>query len=289
MHFLENFWSKKKFFFIHFFSRFVKRWKRRRLEMDSLSLLKRKVLIDVFLPPGYGAKHQNYPLLLLNDGQDMEAVQLMNHLKNLLQKNKMAPIIVAAVHAADRMQEYGTIDKVDYKNRGRKASAYGQFITRELIPLLQKRYQLESTPKRWAIAGFSLGGLSAIDLAWHYPQIFQQVGVFSGSFWWRSKAFKPTDPDADRILHETISQGPKRAGMTFWLQTGTKDEQDDRNNNGVIDSIDDTLDLIQELKKLGYQMGKDIEYVEVEDGEHNTETWGKVMPRFLEWAFPYEI
>ena len=34
--------------------------------------------------------------------------------------------------------------------------------------------------KTKAIAGFSLGGLSAIDTAWSNPGIFSIVGVFSG-------------------------------------------------------------------------------------------------------------
>jgi enterochelin esterase-like enzyme len=136
-----------------------------------------------------------------------------------------------------------------------------------------------------AIAGFSLGGLSALDIAWQYPQVFSKVGVFSGSLWWRSRAFRPEDPDADRIAHEMIAQGPYRVDMKFWLQTGTLDETADRNNNGIIDSIDDTLDLIAELETVGYRQGADIRYVEMEGGEHNPHTWGEAMPDFLQWVF----
>ena len=72
--------------------------------------------------------------------------------------------------------------------------------------------------------------------------------------------------------------------MRFWFQTGTLDESCDRNNNGVIDSIDDTLDLITELKLLGYG-DEDIKYLEVEGGKHHPKTWKGVLPDFLEWAF----
>ena len=71
----------------------------------------------------------------------------------------------------------------------------------------------------------------------------------------------------------------------FWLQTGTEDEKDDRNNNGVIDSIEDTLDLIAELEKKGFRWGRDIRYVEVKGGHHNQATWSAIMPDFLIWAF----
>ena len=162
-------------------------------------------------------------------------------------------------------------------------SPYTNFIIKELLPYLRRQYNLSTLPDENTIAGFSLGGLSALDIAWHHPDIFGKIGVFSGSFWWRSKAFHPDDPDADRIVHEMVANSTKREGLKFWLQTGTKDELADRNNNGIIDSIDDTLDLIRALKKLGYQEGKDIKYVEVIDGEHNPRTWGKVLPDFLQW------
>ena len=73
--------------------------------------------------------------------------------------------------------------------------------------------------------------------------------------------------------------------LKFWFQAGTNDEKSDRNGNGVIDSIDDTLDLIVELTKKGYRPFHDIDYVETQEGEHNHNTWKKVMPEFLKWAF----
>ena len=58
------------------------------------------------------------------------------------------------------------------------------------------------------------------------------------------------------------------------------DETHDRNNNGIIDSIDDALDLMAELKQKGYT---DIEYLELADGKHDIPTWGRAMPVFLKW------
>lgn len=70
--------------------------------------------------------------------------------------------------------------------------------------------------------------------------------------------------------------------------TGSLDETADRNNNGIIDSIDDTLDLMKELKKLGYKNGKDIHYINYEDGRHDVPSWGKAMPAFLLWGWARE-
>lgn len=283
MHFLEIFRSGKTFLRTRIFFSTAAGWEEQRLENFHSRPLNRPVRIDVFLPPDHYRTPEKYPVLVMNDGQDMEAVQMKKHLEKALRLNQIRPLIVVAVHAGDRMQEYGTIGRPDYQKRGARAKAYGRFITEELIPLLKQRFQCKDGSAHWAIAGFSLGGLSAFDLAWRYPQYFSNAGVFSGSFWWRSRPFKEEDPDADRIMHEVVRRGPRREGQRYWFQTGTHDETADRNNNGVIDAIDDTLDLIAELEKLGYRLGTDIEYVEVAGGEHNHRTWGQVMPAFLKW------
>lgn len=258
-----------------------------RLENFPSVHLEREVKIDVYLPPGHFSEPAvaGYPYVIFNDGQDLEVVQLVATLERLWTMGRLPHLIAVGIHAGDRMQEYGTAHRPDYQQRGTQAGAYAQFVTLELIPALRQRYHLSEEVLDAAIAGFSLGGLSALDIAWQYPQVFTKVGIFSGSLWWRSKAFRPEDPDADRIAHEMIAQGPYRVDMKFWLQTGTRDETDDRNNNGVIDSIDDTLDLITELREVGYREGTDIRYLEVVDGEHNPQTWSRAMPDFLQWVF----
>ena len=257
------------------------------LEQFQSSFLGRAVRIDIYLPPGHNDQPAAaaYPFVIFNDGQDLEQMRLQDTLDTLWKMARIPHLIAFGVHAGDRMEEYGTAHQVDYLGRGSQASAYAQFITKELLPSLYQRFHLSHLPSDSAIAGFSLGGLSALDIAWQYPGIFTKIGVFSGSLWWRSKPFKAEDPDADRIAHGMVAMGPYRPGMKFWLQTGTNDETDDRNNNGIIDSIDDTLDLITELEKLGYQNGRDIRYLEVVNGEHNPKTWGEAMGDFLVWSF----
>lgn len=255
------------------------------VSLDSIPL-SRQVDIDIFLPADYDpTQSKRYPVLLFNDGQDMPAVGLRDTLSHLTGKGKIREIIVVAIYAGDRIHEYGTLEMADYKGRGSKASAYSKFVMDELLPYLEKTYQVDTSKNKLGYAGFSLGGLSAFNIAWNFADRFELAGVFSGSFWWRSRPSQPADPDAHRILHDLLRNSKKRPELKFWFQTGTKDETDDRNHNGIIDSIDDTLDLIEELKRLGYRDGRDIRYVEVLHGEHNPHTWGKILPDFLTWAY----
>jgi hypothetical protein len=63
------------------------------------------------------------------------------------------------------------------------------------------------------------------------------------------------------------------------------DEQQDRNRNGIIDSIDDTLDLIEELTQKGVSRANNIYYLELADGKHDIDTWARAFPFFLRWNY----
>lgn len=253
------------------------------------SLLDRDVDVEIFLPSDAAASGKKYPLLLLNDGQDSEAVKIKGTLEKLQKEKSIQEIIVVGVTAGDRLEEYGIAAKNDYLRRGRKAKSYSKYIVTELVPYLLYRYPIEPAAVHHAIAGYSLGGLSAMDIGWNHPEVFSRVGVFSGSLWWRKRDTKSRfySDHNDRLIHLQVRKGKFKPGMRFWFQTGTEDEWGDRNENGVIDSIDDTLDLIAELTKKGYRPFRDIEYLEIKDGKHNPETWARAMPYFLTWAFKF--
>ena len=245
------------------------------------ALLNREVNCTLFVPED--ATPQS--LLLLNDGQEAENLHLKNTLAYQYERYGIDPLLVVAIHAGEeRIQEYGVAGKPDFKQRGSKADLYSQFIIQELLPAVYQETGLQSF-KTTAYAGFSLGGLSALDIAWHHANVFDKVGVFSGSFWWRSKDLAEGYTDNDRIAHQMINAGEEIPELKFWLQTGTLDETADRNKNGIIDSIDDTIDLIKVLETKGYTRPADIQYLEIVGGEHNAETWAKAMAKFLCWAF----
>ncbi len=269
---------------IRFFRRFVKTPPSfQKTFIFTSKILRRTVRMEVFFPPNF-KNSKVYPLLLLNDGQDLAQMNLVDTLKKLYQQKAIVPILVIGIHAANRIEEYGTAKVLDYQNRGKKSADYQRFLLEELIPFVQKKERLQGFTEM-VVAGFSLGGLSAFDTIWNHPTRFGKVGVFSGALWWRSKKFDPQNPDADRILHTSVEQGKLFPHLQFWFQAGTEDEKEDRNNNGVIDAIDDTLDLIHLLETKGYERGQQIRYVEVEGGIHHPSTWAKVMPDFLTWSF----
>ena len=86
-------------------------------------------------------------------------------------------------------------------------------------------------------------------------------------------------------MHQQIRNGQFAPWLKFFLQCGNLDEIKDRNHNGIIDSIEDTLDLVKELENKGYDRENDIYYLELADGHHDVYTWGRAMPVFLKWGW----
>ncbi|TDB67144.1 esterase family protein [Arundinibacter roseus] len=225
-----------------------------------------------------------WSVILVFDGQDFPALhasQATHSLASRLSKN----CLLVGIHANEnRIYEYGVAAQADYANRGDRASQTTQFVLNELIVYLKSKFPLSSNRADWSIGGFSLSGLMALDIAWNHPDYFSKAGVFSGSFWWRQKALDHGYEDSDRIMHALIRSTKQIPDSSFWFQVGTQDEEDDRDGDGVIDSIADTLDLIAEIERKGYQWGKNVQYLEVKNGVHAPSTWATVFPDFLHWT-----
>ncbi|MBL0355588.1 MAG: esterase [Chitinophagaceae bacterium] len=251
----------------------------------SSKFLNREVKVDCYLPVNV-AKPADMSLLLINDGQDLVTMAFEKILDKLYEQNTISPILCVGMHcSSDRKNEYGTAKILDYKGRGAKAELYMQFIMEELIPFIRDTYKVPSFKEK-SFAGFSLGALSAIDIVWNNPADFCKAGAFSGSFWWRDKAQEDEDFDEEqnRIMHRQVREGSHYPWLKFFFEVGTQDETADRNNNGIIDAIDDTVSLIDELKSKGYA-DDDIQYMELQDGRHDVPTWARAFPDFLKWGW----
>ncbi|MBK9491091.1 MAG: esterase family protein [Haliscomenobacter sp.] len=253
---------------------------KKELVLSSIHL-ERKVKVSLILPPHYALSFRHYSVLYLNDGQDLLSLRMEETLHQLYAAHEIPPFILVGIHANEqRIQEYGTAKIPDYAGRGSKAGKHTHFVLTELKPYIEQHYRAKSSPEYNYFALF-WGGLSAIDIVWYHPHVFPKLGCFLVPL----VAFKSPDQGyneaTDRIMGARADpRNDQKPALEFWLHTGTEDEVSDRNNNGIIDSIDDTLGLIEELEKKGYRRDGEIVYREVEGGRHDQTTWGKVMPEF---------
>lgn len=240
---------------------------------------------DIILAlPGTPGPH---PLLVLNDGQDLAALRAIETLESLAAQGRIAaPVVVAIPTNADRKMEYGLSCSADYAGRGARAGAYRRFVVEEVLPAVRMRCGELRGRHSTAMLGASLGGLSAFDLAWNHPEVFGSCGVFSGSFWWRDDDSSAAAEQASRLAHRLVREAVEPLPpVKFWFQAGSEDETDDRDGNGVIDAIQDTTELLDELAARGWEKGRDAVYREVAGGRHDTATWAGVLGEFAQFAF----
>ena len=225
-------------------------------------------------------------LLLLNDGHDVEKWRVKEIIDSLYKNKLIEPLLIVAIHAGNRMQDYGVAGFPDFQNNGNKADKYEAFIINELYDFAKKNAGVRKF-KSIVIAGCSLGGLSAFDIAWSNADKIDKVGVFSGSFWWRDKDAAAADysDDKNRIMPGKIKSSRKRPKLKYWFYAGAKEEESDRDKDGVIDVIDDTKDLVTIIKNKNVCPPTDIVYVESSEGRHDYASWSKELPDFLTWAF----
>jgi esterase/lipase superfamily enzyme len=253
----------------------------------SSLFLNREVKVDFYYPPKT-VNASNLSLLLINDGQDLVTMDFEGILDELYISQSINDLFCVGIHCSkDRKNEYGIAKYLDYKGRGARAALYNRFILEELMPYIRSTLFIYSFKEK-CFAGFSLGGLCALDIVWNHPLEFNKVGVFSGSLWWRDKDQDEEDfnENVNRIMHRQVKEDINfYPWLKFFFEVGTLDEVADRNKNGVIDSIDDTLSFIDILVDKGYDRNTSIKFLELNNGRHDVPTWAKAFPKFLKWGW----
>jgi len=292
-----------------------------RSRIDTLQLAAPQVAstplrVRVYLPPDYDATAaRGYPVLYVNDGQDMEAVGLQATLAALYAAGANAPVIVVAIDMPpDRMSAYGLSDcmqarsviaQTKYGPVGTTAHAYSEFLAKTVVPAIDARYRTRTTPAGRAVLGWSLGALNAFNLGWQYPEVFGRVGAFSPSFWLSAERGDANAVQRTRLAQRMVATGTAHRRLQLYFAVGTAEETEDRDDDGVNDALDDTRDLIdgwhagdvlkaRGLRQRGYRVNldyathpvrADVVLAVLDGGQHNQTSWARMLPGFLRWAY----
>lgn len=241
--------------------------------------------VRLYVPEG--GVRPDMPVIVALDGQNMPAWRLAETIAELAARGEIvAPLVVAIPNSPQRVDEYGLAGTLDYKGRGKLAAEFQRQVFERVLPAVRVRFGLELAPERTGLIGASLGGLAAWDMAWRRPDVFGFAGVFSGALWWRGEEGDWQAHQRSRLAHRIVRATAARPELRLWFEAGTEDETDDRDGNGVIDAIQDTTELIDELVAKGFRRGDDVAYHEVAGGRHDEATWAAALPVFLRWALP---
>ena len=106
--------------------------------------------------------------------------------------------------STNRPQEYNALD-----------DKYAQVIVDELMPVLDKRYNISKNPDDHAIGGASSGAIAAFTVAWHRPDQFRKVLSTIGSF---------TNIRGGHVYPDLI-RGSERKPIRIFLQDGLNDNR----------------------------------------------------------------
>lgn len=245
----------------------------------------RKVVI--YLPPGYSTQIQKrFPVIYAQDGQNLFDPKtsafgvdwdLDGAGNSGIATGKVQPFMAVGVYnSRHRFEEYTPI--ADARHRGGKASLYLKFLVEELKPYIDQHYHTSPAASDTINLGSSLGGLFALYAGWSRPDVFGKVAALSPSLWWAGRG----------LISAFGGVGPKTRLQRLYVDVGTRESNDDHNQNGVADVLDDLRTLRAVLVYHGYTVDHDLFYSEVTGAAHTEADWAKRVGHVLEVMLPVE-
>jgi predicted alpha/beta superfamily hydrolase len=236
----------------------------------------------VYLPRGYRRfSRQLYPVLYLQDGQNiLDAATSFAGVEwgvdetaqRLIRKNLIEPLIIVAIAntGEERIHEYaptrGVIDtSAKRKKRSRGlARNYGRFLIEELKPYIDRKYRTKREAEFTGLGGSSLGGLLTLSLGLWFPNVFTRLIAMSPSVWWD-----------DQVIVKMVEQLDGKLPLKIWLDTGTNEPGWER-----------ARILRDALVEKGWKLFDDLQYTEVEGGDHSEGAWSTRVDPALRFLFP---
>jgi enterochelin esterase family protein len=164
-----------------------------------------QVTYSVYTPPDYQDQRE-YPVVYVTDGYEYmheRMGNLITVLDNLIYLGKIRPVVAVFLDHRDpinrshnrRMQELPMNEK------------YLRFITAEFLPAVEQKFSISPMRSDRAIIGTSVGGLSAVWLAFTQPDLFGMAGIQSPAFWFKPEIYKICDQSQTLPLKVFMTTG----------------------------------------------------------------------------------
>jgi predicted alpha/beta superfamily hydrolase len=249
---------------------------RKRLQFPSRLIKERHDLI-VYVPPLYDAEpDRRYPVLFMQDGQNLFDPETSfvkgNHWRmgetadELIAADEIEPLIIVGIYntGVHRIEEYTPTQ--DVRLGGGQADMYGRMLVEELKPFIDKTYRTQPGAGNCGMGGSSLGGLVSLYLGLRYASTFGKLAVMSPSVWWHKRA-----------IIQMVGQISTKPDSLIWLDVGANESRR---------SVPDARALEKCLVRKGWRRGKDLAYTEAPNAEHNELAWAQRVAPMLKFLFP---
>ena len=156
--------------------------------------------VAVVLPRGYRESRRSYPVLYLLHGAQGDEDSWIEY-GGLLEDTAARPRNEQAIVVMPRMGVVTGL-AVDWVDGHRNDAT---LIGRKLVRWVDRTWRTHADRDHRAIAGYSGGGLSAAHVAERFPDVFGQLGVFSG-------AVDLRDPGSEQAAHAAFEAEKLCAG-----------------------------------------------------------------------------
>jgi len=152
--------------------------------------LDRNRRIWLYLPPDYETSTKDYPVLYMQDGQNLfDATtsfagewEVDETLNDLFNAGDFGAIVVGIDNGgAERLNEYSPWVNPIYG--GGDGDDYMDFLSQTLKPYIDVNYRTRPEPAMNALIGSSMGAMIATYGAVEYPESFRKVGALSPAYW----------------------------------------------------------------------------------------------------------
>jgi len=222
--------------------------------------------IRVLLPRNYSDTDQRFPVLYMQDGQNLfdagTAAFRPWQLPKIIDKQPLRrqAIVVGIDHGGiDRMHEYAPFQR---GRNGGQGDAYIRFIADTLKPFIDHTYRTYGHREATGIVGSSMGGLLAFYAGLQYGHVFGKTGALSPSLWFNPKVLE-------------LARQHRHAKTKLYV-AASKTEM-----SGMETAMQRTY---WALKEGGFSDG-DIRIVARDRGRHNEVFWSREFKPMYEWFF----
>jgi metallo-beta-lactamase class B len=237
--------------------------------------LNRKRRIWLYLPRSYTTSSKNYPVLYMQDGQNLFNDQTaafgewgVDECLDSLQKQTGKECIVVGIdNGGDkRMSEYAPYN-FTYGNQNTIAEGkqYVDFLVQTLKPYIDVKYRTQKGKDYTFIAGSSMGGLISLYAVLQYPQVFGATGVFSPSLWTSNQIFIDAANFSTTEMHR------------FYFYAGGKETT---STISLVNDVNKMSDILR--KQPNHQIATSIYPL----GEHKEKYWRSEFALFYKWLLP---
>ena len=233
----------------------------------------------MWVPPGYEKAGAGYPVLYLNDGQNLfEAStafagvhwQVGETAGRLIAEKKIPPLVIVGIdNTKNRAREYLPYRASDLKLLIVNGKLYPEFLRREVMPAVENRYALLRGPENTGLGGSSLGGLITLYTQLKAPRVFGKLLIESPSLFVANR----------KILRECrrFQNWPAR----IYLGMGTRELGDSAKDEKI---ANDSRELAAILSTAGLDQHR--LKVNIEEGAtHSESAWARRFPEALEFLY----